>query len=82
MVSACILIRTRHGEFSKVVDRIKSIDGVVRVFPVLGRYDVVVDFNVPDMAALGKSVLKISRMAGVVFTETLIEIKREGKDKC
>ena len=82
MVSACILIRTRHGEFSKVVDRIKSIDGVVRVFPVLGRYDVVVDFNALDMATLGKSVLKISRMAGVVFTETLIEIKREGKDKC
>lgn len=82
MVSACILIRTRHGEFSKVVDSIKSINGVVRVFPVLGRYDVVVDFNVPDMAALGKSVLKISRMAGVVFTETLIEIEREGKDKC
>ena len=82
MVSACILIRTRHGEFSKVVDRIKSINGVVRVFPVLGRYDVVVDFNATDMATLGKSVLKISRMAGVVFTETLIEIKREGKDKC
>lgn len=82
MVSACILIRTRHGEFSKVVDRIKSINGVVRVFPVLGRYDVVVDFNATDMATLGKLVLKISRMAGVVFTETLIEIKREGKDKC
>ncbi len=82
MVSACILIRTRHGEFSKVVDRIKSINGVVRVFPVLGRYDVVVDFNATDMATLGKSALKISRMAGVVFTETLIEIKREGKDKC
>lgn len=79
MVSACILIRTRHGEFSKVVDRIKSIDGVVRVFPVLGRYDVVVDFNALDMATLGKSVLKISRMAGVVFTETLIEVEREGK---
>ncbi|MEM2876092.1 MAG: Lrp/AsnC ligand binding domain-containing protein, partial [Candidatus Bathyarchaeia archaeon] len=71
MVSACILIRTVHGEFCKVVDRIKNIDGVVRVFPVLGRYDVVVDFQASDNATLGRSVYKISRMAGVVFTETL-----------
>ncbi|PDM25835.1 AsnC family transcriptional regulator [Candidatus Bathyarchaeota archaeon B24-2] len=81
MVSACILIRTRHGEYGKVVERLKALEGVTRVFPVLGRYDVVVDFEAPDMAKLGKSVLKISRMAGVVFTETLIGIE-EGEERC
>jgi len=81
MVSACILIRTRHGEYGKVVERLETLEGVTRVFPVLGRYDVVVDFKAPDMARLGKSVLKISRMAGVVFTETLIGIE-EGEERC
>jgi len=81
MVSACILIRTRHGEYGKVVERLEALEGVTRVFPVLGRYDVVVDFKASDMAKLGKSVLKISRMAGVVFTETLIGIE-EGEERC
>ena len=79
MVSACILIRTRHGEFSAVVDRIKNVEGVVRVFPVLGRFDVVADLQSPDIISLGKSALKINRMAGVVFTETLIEVQKEEK---
>ena len=77
MVLACVLIRTRHGEFDKVVGRIKDIEGVNCVFPVLGRWDVVVSLKATNNLALGNSILKISRMAGVVFTETLIEVQRE-----
>ena len=76
MVSACVLIRTSHGKFKEVVERIQQIRGVVRVFPVLGRYDVVADVECPSMSELGSTVLRISRLAGVVFTETLVEVQK------
>lgn len=75
MVSACVLIRSQRGTFDEVVDRIKQLKGVERIFSVLGRYDVVVDVVVSDPAELGSTVLRMSRMAGVVFTETLVEVQ-------
>ena len=74
MISACVLIRTRQGEFDEAVEKLKQLKGVKRVFPVLGRYDVVIDLEATDSSTLGNTVLKMGRMAGVVFTETLVEI--------
>jgi len=76
LVSACVLIRTKHGKFEEVVKAIRQIKGVQRIFPVLGRYDVVVDVEGMGPSDLGPTVLRIGRMAGVVFTETLVEIKQ------
>ncbi len=79
MISACVLIRTRRGEFDEAVEKLKQLKGVTRVFPVLGRYDVVIDLETTDSSTLGNTVLKMGRMAGVVFTETLVEIhSKEG----
>lgn len=75
MVSACVLIRTEHGRFKDVVKSISQLRGVKRIFPVLGRYDVVVDVEAVDMRELGLTVLRISRLSGVVFTETLVEVE-------
>lgn len=75
MVSACVLIRTEHGRFEDVVKAVKQLKGVKRVFPVLGRYDVVADIEAADMKELGSTVLRIGRLSGVVFTETLVEIE-------
>lgn len=75
MVSACVLIRTQPGTFDKVVNRIKQLKGIERIFPVLGRYDVAVDVEVADVIVLGNTVLRMNRMAGVVFTETFMEIQ-------
>jgi len=50
--------------------------GVKRVFPVLGRYDVVVDLEVGNFKEMGSTVLRIGRVSGAVFTETLIEIQQ------
>ncbi len=74
MISACVLIRSRRGEFDEVVENVEQIEGVNKIFPVLGRYDVVVDLEAPDPLTLGNTVLKMGRMVGVVFTETLVEI--------
>jgi len=76
MVSACVLMRTEHGRFEEVVKTIRQIKGVHKIFPVLGRYDVVVDLESKDMSDLGATVLRIGKIAGVIFTETLVEIQQ------
>ncbi|MEM2110986.1 MAG: Lrp/AsnC ligand binding domain-containing protein [Candidatus Bathyarchaeia archaeon] len=75
MISACVLIRTEHGKFDDVFKTIQQIKSVRKVFPVLGRFDVVVDVESKDLSELASTVLKLGRLAGVVFTETLVEIK-------
>jgi DNA-binding Lrp family transcriptional regulator len=75
VISACVLIRTEHGKFSEVTERLRQLKEVKHIFPVHGRYDVVADVEAEDYESLGNSVLKTNRMAGVVFTETALEIK-------
>jgi uncharacterized protein with GYD domain len=76
LLSACVLIRTVHGRFEDVVEFLSRLDGVKRIFPTLGRYDVVVDLEVSDINALDATVLRMGKFAGVVFTETLAEIQQ------
>ena len=76
MLWACVLIRTEHGRFEDVVGSIRQLKGVRRIFPVLGRYDVAVDVEASNLEKLGSTVLRMGRISGVVFTETLVEIKR------
>jgi uncharacterized protein with GYD domain len=82
MLSACVLIRTTHGRFEDVVEFLGQLEGVKRIFPTLGRYDVVVDLVALDLQALDAAVLKMGKFAGVVFTETLVEIKGREEEKC
>jgi hypothetical protein len=76
MLSVCVLIRTLHGKDSDVVKYLSQLEGVERIFPVLGRWDVVVDLVVSDSKGLGNIVRRIGGFYGVVFTETLIEIQK------
>ena len=75
MVSACVLIRTSHGKFEEAVKIIRQIKGVERVFPVLGRYDAVAGIADMNLTDLGSTVLRLGKISGVVFTETLLEIE-------
>jgi uncharacterized protein with GYD domain len=75
LLSACALIRTTHGRFEDVVQFLSQLEGVKRIFPTLGRYDVVVDLEASDLEALDAAVLRMGKFGGVVFTETLVEIK-------
>jgi uncharacterized protein with GYD domain len=80
LLSACVLIRTTHGRFEDVVEFLGQLEGVKRIFPTLGRFDVVVDLEAADLNALDVAVLKMGKFAGVVFTETLVEIKGRGEN--
>lgn len=74
MISACVLVRSTHGRFEESVNLLSQVKGVQRVFPVLGRYDAVVDVEGSNFFEIGKTVKKMGRLAGVVFTETLVEL--------
>ena len=76
LISACVLIRTEHGRFDDVYQTVKQIRGVTKVFPVLGRYDVVVDLESKDFSELASTILRMGKISGIVFTETLAEIKQ------
>jgi uncharacterized protein with GYD domain len=78
MIFACILIRTERGRFDEVVERMRQFKETRNVMAVLGRYDVVVDIEVPDYDSLGTTVMKMGRIGGVVFTETLPEMRITG----
>jgi uncharacterized protein with GYD domain len=78
MVSACVLIRSERGKSGEVVAKVKQFPGVGSAFAALGRYDVVVDLEASDPAALADTVYRMGNLAGVVFTETLTEIQRRG----
>ena len=75
MLSACVLIRTVHGKYDEVVESISQLKGVRKVFPVLGRYDVVVDLEAEGSNEIGSTVMRIGQIFGVVFSETLLEIE-------
>lgn len=82
MLSACVLVRTVHGRFEDAVECLRQFRGVQRVFPTLGRFDVVVDLEAANLAELNATVMKMGNLAGVVFTETLVEIQAGKEAKC
>ena len=74
LLSACVLIRTVHGKFEEVVNSLRQLKAVKRVFTTLGRFDVVADLEAADLKELDRTVLRLGCIAGVVFSETLVEI--------
>jgi uncharacterized protein with GYD domain len=70
-----MLVRTERGKFDQVAKNLRQIPEVKRVFAVLGRYDVVVEVEAPDSKQVANAVLKANRLAGVVYTETLLEVE-------
>jgi DNA-binding Lrp family transcriptional regulator len=77
MISACILIRAERGKFEEVTEKLKQIPEVKSAFPVLGRYDIVVDVQAKNSKALAHAVIKANRLGGVVFTETLPQVETD-----
>ena len=53
----------------------KQLPQVRRAFAVLGRFAIVADVEASDSLELGRAILKINRLAGVVFTETLPQVE-------
>jgi DNA-binding Lrp family transcriptional regulator len=75
LLSACVLIRSERGKFETVTERLMQLPQVKKAFAVLGRFDIVADVEARDSPELGRTILKINRLAGVVFTETLPQVE-------
>ena len=79
MISACVLIRTGSGKFDEVVNSMKQFNGVRDLYTTLGRYDVVIDLESENFETLSSTIIRMSKIAGVVFTETLVELPLLGR---
>ncbi|MBS7618656.1 Lrp/AsnC ligand binding domain-containing protein [Candidatus Bathyarchaeota archaeon] len=75
MPSACVLIRASAGRYKEVFEAVRNLKGVVKIFPVLGRFDIVVDVEAESYSDLASLVRRIGRIGGVAFTETLVEME-------
>ena len=70
-----VLVKLSPGTIDEFVSRASHLEGVNRVSPVTGSYDVVVVVDEENYARALKVVLKgIRTITGVEETETLVEV--------
>lgn len=73
---AYILTHVRSGSEREVVAYLKGADGIIRADYTFGPYDIVVEAEASDLAALGRLVFETIRCApGVVDTLTCLAIE-------
>ena len=77
MMQALVLIKVGTGEhlnFAKTAkEEISKIEGVVKVFGVFGRYDLVAHVEAQNLEAISNVIMdKIRFIPGVLTTESLI----------
>lgn len=71
MVQAYILIQTEVGKARDVAAAISKMDGVVRVDPVTGPYDVIVLSEARNVDDLGKMIVsQVQLVSGITRTLT------------
>jgi hypothetical protein len=74
-MKACLLIKTKPGKHNTVTNALNDIEGILNVFPVLGRTDVVANVKISDLTILTELVLKVLIVEGVDACETLVGLE-------
>jgi DNA-binding Lrp family transcriptional regulator len=73
MITGLVLVRLQAGKENQAMVKIKEVKGISHVSAVYGRWDLVVDVETDDMAAMSRLVVeKIRTIPGVFNTETLV----------
>ncbi len=73
MITGLVLVRLQAGKETHALTKIKEVKGISHVSAVYGRWDLVVDVETDDMAAMSRLVVeKIRTIPGVFNTETLV----------
>jgi DNA-binding Lrp family transcriptional regulator len=71
VVDAYILIQTEVGKASQVTEEVRAIEGVVKVDPVTGPYDVIARAQADDLDLLAKgTVMPMQELDGITRTLT------------
>ncbi|HXF61833.1 MAG TPA: Lrp/AsnC ligand binding domain-containing protein [Caldilineaceae bacterium] len=76
MVTALVLINTRHGHINRVAEQLVEIPGVAEVYSVGGRYDLVAIIRVRTNEEMADLVTnRMLQLDNIERTETLIAFK-------
>jgi len=67
------LIRAGGETVPRIVREAKRIQGVVDVYPVFGRFDVVALLEAKDLTSLKQVTWKVAALEDIRSTETLVE---------
>lgn len=71
-----VLVHTRAGEERGIVKQLKGVPGIVKAVSTFGTYDVIVEVEAPDLAAIGKLVYdRIRATPGVIDTLTCLAVE-------
>jgi DNA-binding Lrp family transcriptional regulator len=73
MLNACILLKIVPIKADDILDQVRDIIGVRKVYPTYGRFDMAVFVEVEDYRELRKVTTKINSVEGIRSTETLPE---------
>jgi DNA-binding Lrp family transcriptional regulator len=77
LVEAFVLIKvgtSEHLNFAKTAkEEIAKIEGVIKVFGVFGRYDLVAHVQTQNLESLSRVIMdKLRSVPGIVATESLV----------
>ena len=72
-LNACILIKTTPTQADDVLQKIRAMKSVRKVFVAYGRYDLVAFAGASDYSEIRKLTGDINALLGVRSTETLVE---------
>jgi uncharacterized protein with GYD domain len=77
MIRAVMLIKSggRVPRAVSLADELKSVPNVSDAYAVFGRFDVVAFFQGDDIKHIFRAVSKATKLAGLMSTETLVEIQ-------
>jgi len=76
MVTAFVLINVEKGQLPQVVKQLGSIEEVIEVYSVSGRYDLVAKIQVQEYEYMSEiATEKIHKVDGIANTETIMAFK-------
>lgn len=71
MAVGFVLITAQAGRERAVHDDLQAMQTIVEVVPLLGEFDLIAKLDADDLDALGRTILDIRNVAGVLSTKTL-----------
>lgn len=77
MVKAFVMMKLSTTEYmgltKTVLEEVSKISGIIKVYAVFGRYDVIAEVEVEDLSELSQLTQdKLRAISGVLSTETFI----------
>jgi len=80
MITAVVLIQTERDQVNAVGEKLAGIEGVVEVYSVSGRFDLVAIIRLENNEKLAELMTeKITNVEGITDTESMIAFRKISK---